>query len=38
MLENVIRYNVAEQVVLLQSLLGELGPPQPVDIQVGGYE
>ena len=38
MLEAAIQYNVAEQVVLLQSLLSELGPAQPVDIQVVGYE
>jgi carbonic anhydrase len=38
MLEAAIRFNVAEQVGLLQSLLGELGPSQPVDIQVVGFE
>jgi carbonic anhydrase len=38
MLEAAIRYNVAEQVALLDSLLGELGPAKPVPIQVVGYE
>jgi carbonic anhydrase len=38
MLEAAIQYNVAEQVALLKSLLGEIGPAEPFDIQVVGYE